>query len=327
MDKKIGFESWLLVGLFVVFIVVTIFFLFLHKWFFLIESGVILVFFVSGLRIAHEEERFVVEFLGSFWEIKGPGLIWIFPLLMRIRAIVSVWEQTLILFSQPIKVDFKDGSATPKGVRALVRIKNPDTPYSIPGELTKKTGCYRAIYEVDNWRKKSIELIENATRSYLATLTIDEVLPERKGGYDLLDNRIPDNEKERIKNTIEKWGISLLNVYITDFDLDESIIKARENVQKKKRESEVAEQEKIIRARETIGSLIQMFAEFTGRKYEEVQGEIKNSPELKEMLSDFARELITRRMSIDGGSLTDIRVNGAKGVEKSLLNLLSLYKK
>jgi len=300
-----------------------------QQWPQAVGFGIGMAIFLFGIRLVHQEERFIIELLGGFWGIKGPGLIWIFPGLMKVREVVAIWEQTLNLFEDPIKIDFKDGSAVPKGVYALVRIKNPDTPYTVPNENKNdsKTGCYRVVYEVDNWRKKTIEVLENAVRSYLATLTIDEALPKRRGGYDLLTaNRIPRKEKERIKNTLEKWGVHLLSVYVTDFDLDEDIVRAREEVQKKKRAAEAAEQEKKIRAQETVGSLIQMFAEITGREYREVQEEINNNPAMKERLSDFSKDLITRRMAIDGRAFTDIRVAGAQGIEKGLLEIFTLLK-
>jgi mRNA-degrading endonuclease RelE of RelBE toxin-antitoxin system len=124
----------------------------------------------------------------------------------------------------PIKIDFQDGSAIPKSVEGFIKIRNPDTLYlseeenrlnkekNKSNEETKKakTGVYRSVYYVDNWRTKIIEVLENAVRSYLATLTIDEALPKRRGGYNLLDeNRIPKEETQIIRNTIEGYGLEL----------------------------------------------------------------------------------------------------------------------
>jgi hypothetical protein len=69
-----------------------------------------------------------------------------------------------------------------------------------------------------------------------------------------------------------------------------------------------------------------MLAESTGKKYEEIQEEIATNTELKNTIQSFSKELITRRMSIDGKALTDIRVSGAQGMEKGLLEIVALWK-
>lgn len=287
----------------------------------------VVVFGIGGLKIVHQEERMVVEFFGRFYEIKKPGLRWVCPFIMSVRAIVPIWEQILALFEESIKIDFKDGSATPKGVKAFVRIKDPGTLYKLKGETIEKEGIFRAIYYINNWRERAVELLENAVRSYLATLTIDEALPKRRGGYDLLiANRIPKNEKAKIKEALEMWGLQLERITVTDFDLDSEIVKSRNEVQKRKRAVEVAEYEKIIRSQETIGALIQMLAESTGKKPEDIRKEIDNDSDLKRRLRAFSEEVVTRRMSIDANALTDIRTGGGGSLEQSLLRLIAAHK-
>jgi len=287
----------------------------------------VVVFGIGGLKAIHQEERAVVEFLGRFYEIKKPGLRWVCPIIMSIRAIVPIWEQTLILFKESIKIDFKDGSAVPKGIKAFIRIKDPGTSYKLEGETIGRAGIFRAIYYINNWRERAVELLENTVRSYLATLTIDEALPERRGGYDLLsENRMPEPEREKIRKTLEMWGLKLERITVTDFDLDPEIVKARNEVQKRKRAVEVAEHEKVVRATETVGSLIQMMAESTGKTPREIQKEIDKDPKLKKRLTSFSEELITRRMSIDAKALTDIRTGGGGNLEQSLLRLFAAFK-
>lgn len=294
-----------------------------------IFTFLVVVFGIGGLKRVHQEDRMVVEFFGRFYQIRKPGLQWICPAIMSVRAIVPIWEQTLVLFKEPIKIDFKDGSATPKGVKAFIRIKDPGTPYKLKGETIKREGTFRAIYYVNNWRERAIELLENAVRSYLATLSIDEALPEKGGSYDLLAaNRMPKGEKGKIKKALEMWGLMLERITVTDFDLASEIVKARDDVQKRKRAVEAAEFEKEVRAHETVGALIQMLADARGKTFGEIQKEMDEDSGLKKKIMLFSQELITRQMSIDSKSLTDIRVSGAGGdVLNSLLALIAAYKK
>lgn len=284
-----------------------------------------IVFFLAGLTIVREEERFVIELFGSYWKTLKPGLNWIFPWIMKVRAVVSIWEQTIPLFETPIKIDFKDGSATPKGAEVFVKIKSPDIPYDAGGKT--QNGVYRAIYEIKNWRTAIRDLIENALRTYLNRWTIDEAITMAKAGYDLatLDphSGLPNKEIVRIKEVLAGWGFELLRITILDFDLDPELLKARGEVQKRKREEEVAKHEKKIRALETMGALIEMLAESTGKTTKEIQEEIKTSPEIRQKIEGFAEELITRQMSIKGRSLTDIRVSGGGDLENSLLRLIT----
>lgn len=290
---------------------------------------VLTVFFFKGFDVVQQQERVVVEFFGRYWKEKKPGLRWNFPGIIKVRAVVSIWELALILFDKPIKIDFKDGSATPKGAKAFVKIKKPDEPYQLEEEKEPRTGVFRAVYFVLNWRDRAVELLENAVRSYLATLTIDEALPKKRGGFDLLTaNRIPKSEKSKIKKALDQWGLELLRITVTDFDLEPDLVRARGDVQKKKRAVETAEFEKKVRAHETVGALIQMLAEARGKTFSEIQKEIEDDEGLKNKIMDFSQELVTRQMSIDGKALTDVRVSGAGGdILKSLLALIAAHSK
>ena len=50
-------------------------------------GGVIVLWFLSGLRIAQEYERAVVFRLGRCVGTRGPGLYWIIPMIERIRVV------------------------------------------------------------------------------------------------------------------------------------------------------------------------------------------------------------------------------------------------
>ncbi len=95
-----------------------------------------------------------------------------------------------------------------------------------------------------------------------------------------------------------------------DFDLEAELVKARGEVQKRKRARDAAMEEREIRSLETMGSLVSMIAESTGKTIEEVREEINANLDLQGELRNFAKELVAREMRIDGKSLTDIRTQG-----------------
>ncbi len=279
----------------------------------------------GGFKSVPNQERWVVEMFGKYICTFKPGLNILIPWVERVRAAIPVWELTIPLFVPPIKIDFKDGSATPQKAQAFVKIKNPDTPYEA-GDGKKETGVYRAIYRIDNWREAVRGLIENAIRSHLNGLTIDDGITEKGAGFDL-KNKLPEKEVERIQSALDGWGFEFMRVTVEDFELDPEIIKARGEVQKSQREAEAAEFKKKEMARETIGAFVQMIAEATGKKFEDVQKEIASNKKMREKLLKFAEDLIVRRMSIDGKALRDVRVSGGGGdLEQIILRILSVYR-
>lgn len=293
-------------------------------WTMLILTLALFIYIVSGIKIIREQERWVIEFFGKFWKVKGPGLRLVLPGLMRVRAVVNIWEQMVSLFEEPIKIDFIDGSAVPRDAMVFVRISSPDKPYKTSDERNA-SGVYRTVYFISDWRKAVKNEIENAVRSYLNGMTIDKGITEKGAGYDLT-NHMEVEEVNRIREALKDWGLELLRITIMDFDLEPDLVEARGKLLIQQRKAQGAQYEKETRALETMGSLIQMIAVATGRSYEKMQEEIKRNPKLTEELTSYAKELVSRQMSIDGLALTDIRVSGGGNLEQSILQLIGALK-
>lgn len=284
-----------------------------------------IVILAPGFKRVQQQERIIVERFGAYLRTAQPGLQWIIPLADKVKRVVPTWRVRIPLFEQETKIDFIDGSAFIRGAEGYVQVKNPDTEYDA-GDGESKTGVYRATYATDDWEIYIRDLLENAIRSYLNGLTIDRGITQKGAGFDL-KNKFPPKEVERITGALDLIGFGLDRVTIMDFDLDAPLLRARGAVQIRKREAEAAEYVRDRRAIETIGTLIQMAAKATGKTAKEVQAEIVASPELRERLRAFGEDLVTRQMSIDGKALTDIRVNGADGIERTLLNIAAAWQR
>jgi regulator of protease activity HflC (stomatin/prohibitin superfamily) len=338
MNKEVCIVAGVILGLLILFAVSLIFALCMGPLWFILPAllgGTLLYLLFGGLVNVPPEKRLVVQILGRFYGILPPGLQWVCPFFMERRAEVSIWEQSIKLFPDVIKIDFPDGSAILKGVTAFLRVKDPDISYEVsifPSSTGKpETGVYRVIYEVDNWRERGRELLENAVRSYLGGLGLDDALRDGKGGYNLLDGKIPPDEVNGIKEKLASWGLELTKLTIEDFDLDPKVIAAREAVQEAKRKADAAEANILTRSRETVGALVRMMADAIGEETEDIQREIAASSEVRENFNRLAQELIIRQMSIDAGCLTDVRVGGSKDgqedyLKKFFLEMMTAWK-
>lgn len=278
-----------------------------------IISTVLLYMFFGGLITVGPEERIIVEVLGQFSHIAKPGLAWICPIFMKPRMRVMTWEESLNLYPDgSIVLDFKDDSATPKGARVFLRVKSPDKNYVAIGESAgqEKSGSYRVAYCVEGYKERVVELVTNLIRSTCSKIGLNEALEGEIAGFNLLDGeKIPLERKDDFFETVDGWGVEILRVIIDDFDLSDHTKEARASVQQAARRAEASVSEAKQTVNETAVALIEMFGAVTGKTYEEVQGVICGDDALKEKLFIYLQDLISRKLSLRHGALTDVRAN------------------
>lgn len=253
-----------------------------------------------GFHKIPQEERWIIEWLGRFQRQAGPGLIWTPPFFEEIRGRVSIRELQLPLFEQSMKLDFKNGSATPRNTFGFVKVLKPDQP-----DRYGETGVYKLTYAIEDWRRAATALLENAVRSYLSSLTIEEGLEMGRLGYNLLEKDsaghecLPRQEVSIIKRSLSGWGLQLTKITLGDLDLDPALLRAREELFRKQQAEKMAILERGIRTQETSGALVDMLAEAWGITQEEVQSRL-NDPALQEWTREEILGLIRRRMAING---------------------------
>jgi hypothetical protein len=85
------------------------------------------------------------------------------------------------------------------------------------------------------------------------------------------------------------------------------------------------------RASETMGTIIQMLHQETGMTDKEIRQQIKDDPatfvKKYEPIIEKNWDLLNRKLAIEGGSFIDIRVEGAQGIERAFLNLITAWKR
>jgi len=125
---------------------------------FVIVGAVVL--WASGLRILQEYERGVVLMLGRFWKVKGPGLVWVVPLIQRMK-VVDTRVVTMDVESQDVIT--KDNVSVK--VNAVVYFKVVDPR--------------RATLDVQNFLFATSQIAQTSLRSILGQKEIDSLLSSR----------------------------------------------------------------------------------------------------------------------------------------------------
>ncbi|CEO39068.1 slipin family protein [Photobacterium kishitanii] len=154
---------------------------------------------ISMFKILREYERAVVFLLGRFYEVKGPGLVIIVPI---VQQIVRVDLRTIVLDVPTQDLITRDNVSVKVNAVVYFRVVDPKM----------------AIINVENYLEATSQLSQTTLRSVLGQHELDELLSEReelnRGLQGILDQHT------------DNWGIKIANVEIKHVDLDESMVRA-----------------------------------------------------------------------------------------------------
>ncbi len=170
--------------------------------FFIIAIIIILIVGIKSFKVVTQSEVMIIERVGRYLKTATAGLNIIVPFLDRVRATVSLKEQTMDV--QPQSVITKDN--------VTIRI---DTVV-----FFQITDAKKAVYEIEN--------LQNGIR-YLTTTTIRDVV----GKMDL-DSTFSSREqinfqlRQILDEATDKWGCKVNRVEIKDIDPPKDIREAME---------------------------------------------------------------------------------------------------
>ena len=166
-------------------------------------AGVIIVIvvliFLSGLKILNEYERAVVFRLGRLTPYRGPGVIFIIPIVERA---VRVDLRTVTLDIPPQDVITRDNVTIKVSAVLYFRVIDPS----------------RAVTEVANYLFATSQLAQTTLRSVGGQTELDDLLAQREK----LNARI----QEIVDAQTEPWGIKVTLVEIKNIDLPQDMQRA-----------------------------------------------------------------------------------------------------
>jgi regulator of protease activity HflC (stomatin/prohibitin superfamily) len=178
---------------------------------------ILLIFFISSIRIVKEYERGVIFRLGRLVGAKGPGLFFILPLA---DSMVKVDLRTVTYDVPPQEVVTKDNVTVKVNAVVYYRVVDPT----------------KAVTEVYDYKYATAQIAQTTLRSTIGQAELDEVLSER----DKLNIKI----QQIIDEATSSWGIKVTAVEIKDVELPEEM----RRVMAMQAEAERERRSKIIRA-------------------------------------------------------------------------------
>lgn len=203
--------------------------------FYLPILAIVLVFVASAIKILREYERGVVFTLGRFTGVKGPGIIFLVPL---VQQMVRTDLRTVVLDVPSQDVISRDNVSVKVNAVIYFRIVEPE----------------KAIIQVADFLQATGQLAQTTLRSVLGKHDLDEMLAER----DKLNNDI----QEILDSQTDEWGIKVANVEIKHVDLNDNMVRmiARQAEAERERrakvihaEGELQAAQKLLEAAEIIG--------------------------------------------------------------------------
>jgi regulator of protease activity HflC (stomatin/prohibitin superfamily) len=158
-----------------------------------------IAFILSGLKVLNEYERAVVFRLGRLMDHRGPGVIFIVPLLERAQRI-DLRTVTLEIPAQDVIT--KDNVTVKVSAVLYFRVLDPS----------------RAVTEVRDYLFATLQLAQTTLRSVGGQTDLDDLLSQR----DRLNAKI----QEIIDQQTEPWGIKVMLVELKNIDLPQDMQRA-----------------------------------------------------------------------------------------------------
>ena len=151
---------------------------------------------VSGIRVAAQWERGVVLLLGKFRSVRGPGLLYIIPVLESVRFLDT---RVLVLNIPRQKVITKDNVPAEIDAALFFMVANSE----------------KAVITIQDFKFAVAQYAQAALRDIVGSLTLDELLSEREQ----IQTRIKEHIDERVKD----WGLRVDSLRLQDIELPEDL--------------------------------------------------------------------------------------------------------
>jgi regulator of protease activity HflC (stomatin/prohibitin superfamily) len=161
--------------------------------------AIVVIFLFSAINILKEYERGTIFLLGRFWKVKGPGLIFVVPIIQQMDR---VQLRTIVMDVPSQDVISKDNVSVRVNAVVYFRVVDPE----------------KVIIQVEDYYEATSQLAQTTLRSVLGQHDLDDMLSER--------DKLNKDIQTILDIATDAWGIKVINVEIKHVDLDESMVRA-----------------------------------------------------------------------------------------------------
>ena len=160
---------------------------------------VVLLLLVNAVRILREWERGVVLRLGRYQAVRGPGLVFIIPLIEKMHRINT---RVVNVDVPPQDIITKDNVTLKVNAVVFFRILSPK----------------EAVVNVEDFFSATYQKAQTVLRNVLGQFELDELLSER----DIINHRL----QTILDSETDQWGIKVDSVEIKHVDLPQEMQRA-----------------------------------------------------------------------------------------------------
>jgi regulator of protease activity HflC (stomatin/prohibitin superfamily) len=158
-----------------------------------------LIILSNAIKILREYERGVVFRLGRLIKAKGPGIIFLIPIVDRM---VRVSLRTVVLDVPPQDIITQDNVSIKVNAVVYFRVLDPQ----------------KAIVQVENFLAATSQISQTTLRSVLGQSELDDLLSQR--------DKINHKLQQIIDANTEPWGVKVSNVEVKQIDLPQEMQRA-----------------------------------------------------------------------------------------------------
>jgi regulator of protease activity HflC (stomatin/prohibitin superfamily) len=160
---------------------------------------VLVIFVVSGVKILKEYERAVIFRLGRLVAARGPGIIYVIPVVERMQRVEL---RTVTMDVPPQDVITKDNVSVKVSAVLYFRVIDAN----------------KAVVEVVDYLFATSQLAQTTLRSTCGQAELDELLAERE--------KINTHLQEILDSQTDPWGIKVVTVEVKQIDLPQEMQRA-----------------------------------------------------------------------------------------------------
>src|SRR5271157_3172832 len=167
---------------------------------YLMGALVVVMFFLSGIRIVRPTSRGLVERLGRYRRLAMPGFNWLIPMIDRL-ILVNITE--IMVNAEPQEIITSDKLNARVDAQVYFKVKSDE-------ENVKSSQ-----YAVNNYQYQIVNLARTTLRNIIGTMTLKSANSER--------GMINSELQKTLRNETGHWGIDIVRTELKEIDPPEDV--------------------------------------------------------------------------------------------------------